>query len=221
MLLLFPLPTFWYDVIALKACGIISPPGEEEKLSLTALLCHQKGRRKYREQHFFFFFFGEISLSLTPNAGEWQNKERDIVCTETLQKIICWEQREQVPCSSQTGNVVTHIHQLLQSELTLKPAGEKAYLGTCFPLSNSSSPGCRALLSPGALLGCGFGCGWLLWKAQTVQKETLLSAKSHFLLNICSTVQRDQKTHTRTDCHFQKNLHSAELGLWCFGFHFL
>lgn len=131
MLLLFPLSTLWYGVIAPKACRIISLPGEEEKLFLTALLCQQKGRRKYREQH---IFCDEISLSLTPNAGEWQNKERDIVCIETLQKIICWEQREQDPGSSQTGNVVTHIHQLLQSELTLKPAGEKAELGICFSL---------------------------------------------------------------------------------------
>lgn len=137
MLLLFPLSTVWYCVTILKACRIISPPGEQEKLFLTALLCQQKGRRKYREQHIFLWWNFPL---LTPNASDWQNKERDIVCTETLHKFVCWEQREQVPGSSQPGNVVTHIHQLLQSELTPEPAAEKADLGTCFALSGFQQP---------------------------------------------------------------------------------
>lgn len=137
MLLLFPLSTLWYGVIALKACRIISPPWRgEEIISHCFALPAERQKKVQGATHFLWWNFP----LLTPNAGEWQNKERHIVCTETLQKIICWEQREQVPGSSQTGNVVSHIHQLLPSQLTLKPAGEKADLGTCLTPSGFQQP---------------------------------------------------------------------------------
>lgn len=83
-----------------------------------------------------------------------------------------------------------------------------------------SSPGCRALLSE-ALTGCAFLAMTDFYEMhkQRRRRPSCLQKATYYRTDFAA-VCREVKNCIRTDCHFQKNLHSAGLGLLCFEFHF-
>lgn len=165
-------------------------------------------------------FHGEISLSYLQMPATSRIKKGMQSAQKTLQKITCWEWRDKVPGHSQPGKVGTHIPQVLWSEPALEAAGEESRFGSLLCSLGPSSPGCRALLSE-ALTGCAFLAMTDCYEMhkQRRRRPSCLQKATYYRIYFAA-VCREVKNCIRTDCHFQKNLHSAGLGLLCFEFHF-
>ena len=159
---------------------------------------------------------------LPPNDSDWQNKERTTVCTETLQKITCWEGREQVLGPSQPAKVGTHIHQLLRSELAL--GGSRRGKEIWEPASLSGTE--QLWLLRFAFRRASWQCFFLAvtdcyeMHKQCRRRPSCLQKATYYRIYFAA-VCKELKKHIRTDCHLHKNLRSAGLGFLCFGFHFL
>lgn len=160
-------------------------------------------------------FHGEISLSYLqmPATGRIKKGTRSAQ-KKNLQKITCWEWREKVPGPSQPGKVGTHNPQVLWSELALEAAGEENRFGSLLCSLGPSSPGCRALLSE-ALTGCAFLAMADCYEMhkQRRRRPSCLQKATYYRIYFAA-VCREVKNCIRTDCHFQKNLHSAGLGVF-------
>lgn len=92
----------------------------------------------------------------------------------------------------------------------------KADLGTCFALWDPAALDAGLCFQEHLVVLFLAMTGCYEMHKQCRRRPSCLQKATYYF----AAVYREVKNRIRTDCHFQKNLHSAALGLLCFGFHF-